>query len=317
MDWIKKNAEKFTLLLLALGLLVASIFLFLGAQTFKKSFDPLMEPVLQGNKLPRLETQPLEAAQASLEKPSIWTHSTPPLLVAAPYVLDENGNPLEVKDVPLIAPDGTKVPYEWLNKYHLNNLNTQTLDEDPDGDRFTNLEEFKGGTDPTDKNSHSAYWTKLRLAEFIKVKFSIIFQGQPDDDSFQINTVDVNQPTQILKMGDAIPNTKYKIIKFEKKIATDPESGIEHDNSELTIQGTDPAAPAIVVLVKNRIVDAPESYAKFRYLWDGTEFTVKKGQDFSFKPETDVTYKLIDINGNEAKIHNLKTNEDFTIPRPK
>ena len=41
MDWIKKNYEKFSLLLLSVGLLGVSVFLVISAQGFLKSFDGL------------------------------------------------------------------------------------------------------------------------------------------------------------------------------------------------------------------------------------------------------------------------------------
>jgi hypothetical protein len=44
-----------------------------------------------------------------------------------------------------------------------------------------------------------------------------MFKSRPDADSFQIDTVDVKQPTQILKLGDQIVGTKFKIIDFKEK----------------------------------------------------------------------------------------------------
>lgn len=323
MDWIKKNYEKFTLLLLALALLAVSVVLFLGAKGFLADFSTLEQPVSPNNHIPTLDTKDIESAQQSLEKPNTWGFPSDnrSLFVSRSYVVKDDGNMEELERNPLTAQDGTVVPFDWLSKYHLDNLNNQTLYEDADLDGFTNLDEFKGNTDPTDKNSHPAYWTKLRLAEFIKVKFRLVYQGQPDDDTFQINTLDNGKPSQILKMGDTIEGTKYKIVNHEKKIVTDPDSGIEHDNSELTIQSMDPAdGGAKVVLVKSKTIDSPDSYAKFSYLWhDATnpetpDFTVKKGQTFTIKPEPDVTYKVIDITDKDAKIQNLKTNDIFTVP---
>ena len=224
-----------------------------------------------------------------------------------------DGVPGKLEFVYVEALDGTRVPNDWLIKNHLDNLDPDVATEDPDGDGFTNLDEYKGNTDPNDKNSHPPYTTKLFLAQYIQVPFRLIFRGQPDDDTFQIDTVDVNQPTQILKMGEQIQGTKFKIVKFEEKTHTDA-NGIDHDDSELTVQNIetrrqgDPDS-------SEKEANSPDSYAKFKYLWKGNlDITVKKDATFSLKPETDVIYKLVDINEKEATIQNLKTKEEIKIP---
>jgi len=83
------------------------------------------------------------------------------------------------------------------------------------------------------------------------------------------------------------------------------------DVSELTIQNTETQVQ--VVLVYDTPADSPDSYAVFKYLWNNTQITVKKDQEFVLKPDTDVKYKLIDINDREAVIQTA-TGEKITIP---
>ena len=104
----------------------------------------------------------------------------------------------------------------------------------------------------------------LYLEQYIKVPFRLRFMARPDDTSFQIDTVDVHQPTQILQMGDPIAGTKFKIVDFKEKHMKD-ESEIDHDVSELTVQNTDTGEK--VVLIMGQVVDSPDSYAKFKYTW--------------------------------------------------
>ncbi|MGB8354415.1 MAG: Amuc_1099 family pilus-like system protein [Chthoniobacteraceae bacterium] len=311
MDWIKKNYEKFALLLVALALLAVSVFLILGVRTFLASFEGLKAPVVESNKVPDLEPvlKPLEDAKASIQKPGAWTGHQGSLFVSRRYIL---------KDPDLIDPFDPKtgmqlhppVPNEWFIKYNLDITDPDILTQDADGDGFTNLDEFNAGTDPLDKNSHPAYTTKLKLAKFIQVKFRLLFSAQPDADSYQINTVDLNQPSQILKIGDQIVGTKFKLIKFEPKSMTD-SNGIDHNISELTIQNTETGAQ--VVLIYDKQADSPDSYAVFKYLWNNTQITVKKDQEFVLKPEVDVKYKLIDINDQEAVIQTA-TGDKIKIP---
>ena len=57
MDWIKKNSEKFSLLVLSIALLAVSIFLFFSAQSFLKTFEPLKRKGHSKQQAPALETK--------------------------------------------------------------------------------------------------------------------------------------------------------------------------------------------------------------------------------------------------------------------
>ncbi len=72
MDWIKKNPEKFTLLLISLVLLAAAVFLVLGEQKFLATFEQLEKQPVELSNVPPLDVEPLRAAQQSAEKPGTW-----------------------------------------------------------------------------------------------------------------------------------------------------------------------------------------------------------------------------------------------------
>jgi hypothetical protein len=67
---------------------------------------------------------------------------------------------------------------------------------------------------------------------------------------FQINTLDLRQPTEFLKLGDMIPNTTFKLTKFEYKTRPNPTRGTDDDVSELTITNTKSGATAVLVYQK-------------------------------------------------------------------
>ncbi|MBC8494979.1 hypothetical protein H8D36_02395 [archaeon] len=52
-----------------------------------------------------------------------------------------------------IDSDGDGMPDYWEIQYELKPADPSDADEDPDGDELTNLEEFRAGSDPRDKNS--------------------------------------------------------------------------------------------------------------------------------------------------------------------
>lgn len=319
MDWIKKNYDRFALLLLAAALIGSSAYLAWCISGFKGRYQPVLADVKHGKKVALLETEALEQAKQALEKPAAWAPHQGLLFVSRKYVIGKDADskenilidPFEPGSTPLHA----SVPNEWFLKNGLEAaiLENDVLEQDPDKDGFSNLDEYAGKTNPVDPQSHPSYLTKLRLKKFIQVPFRLKFEAY-DEGSFQINTVDVRQPTQFVKLGDPIAGTKFKVVKFEKKSVLNPATGIDRDISELTVENTETNTQ--VVLVVGTLVNSADQYARFGFLWDGTEFTVKKLQTFSLKPESDVVYKLIDIKEGEALINNVKTDGDLIkVPR--
>ena len=139
---------------------------------------------------------------------------------------------------------------------------------DPDGDGFTNEEEWRRHTDPEDKNSHPPYYTKLFFVQRILIQFRLRFMTtdgdpkKPAEMSFQINTLDLRQPSEFLKLGEIVPNTKLKLTKFEYKVVNDPATAEPKDASELTV--TNIETGEATVLVKERVFD---DMAEFSYEW--------------------------------------------------
>jgi hypothetical protein len=71
--------------------------------------------------------------------------------------------------------------------------------------------------------------------------------------NFQVNTLDLRQPTEFLKLGDVIPNTPFKLTKFEYKTRPNPTRGTDDDVSELTLKNI--KSGATVVLVYQKVSD--------------------------------------------------------------
>ena len=92
----------------------------------------------------------------------------------------------------------------------------RVLEQDPDGDGFNNLDEWQGHTNPTDRNSHPDYLTKLKLKSFTQEPFRLVFASRTED-TFGINTIDLKQPTQFVKIGDTIAGTHFRVAKFRRR----------------------------------------------------------------------------------------------------
>jgi len=319
MNWIKQNYDQFILGIVALLLCAVSGYLIYSAFGFQQIFAGIQAQVYHNNNVPPVDSTDIQTAAAALKQPATWdlTDTEGSLFLSIPYIVSPDGTTLvdvRTSQTPLRPP----VPNKWLINNKLDILDNNILNEDPDNTGFTVLDDYKNvkgdgsdSIDPQDKSQHPPYWTKLRLLQFIRQPFQILFEAydgdvnKPNDIQFQINTLNFNQPTQFLKIGDTIAGPKpFKLIKFEHKTLMNQSTQSEDDVSELTIQNTQNGDTVVMVL--NKPADSPDSYANLRYLWNNTDFQVKKGQDFALLPESTATnnirYKLIDITDTQALI---------------
>jgi hypothetical protein len=297
MDWLKKNFDRVLLAVLGLLVLAFAGILISNTLSFNDEFASRNSAKRPNNNVPEPGTAEVKERIAALQKPAEWGTHSGSLFVSAPYVSKDGAppvNPLKGGE-PLFPP----ISNDWIVEHGLDFSNPNLPNDDPDSDKFTNLEEFNGKTDPGNPNSKPAYITKLRLEQFIQVPFRLKFSGSPDDgQTFSINTLDLRQPTQFLKMGDVVPKTPYKLVGYQKKFEN--KNGIDIDVSELTVENQKTGQK--IVLVYDKPVNDPTVYGLFKYLWDGSEIKVKKLDSFSVQPEPTVKYKLIDISDSEAVI---------------
>jgi hypothetical protein len=310
MDWLKKHFDRVILAVLGVLVIACAGLIIVSVSGFNETFTGRNSARRQNNNVPEPGTALVKERMESIQKPKDWEVHDGSLFVSEPYVLrqgeDEPVAILRAGEKDLFPPIDNK----WIMNYGLDFSSQNLPNEDPDNDKFSNSEEFRGKTDPTDPKSMPPYYTKLRLIEFIKVPFRLKFSGSPDAGIYSINTLDLRGATQFLKIGEKVEGTPYKLVKYEPK--TSNVNGMDIDVSELTIENE--ITGQQIALVYDKPVDDPTVYALFKYLWDGSEIKVKKLDSFSIKPEDSVKYKLIDISDERAVIKSPQGTE-ITVPK--
>jgi hypothetical protein len=94
-------------------------------------------------------------------------------------------------------------------------------------------------------------------------KFRLIFKsydGSPDKPekmSFQLDTLDLRQPTMFVKIGERIPKTQLKLVSFIEKEVNHPNGGDRVNVSELTVRNIETGESAVMVLRK--VTNIPNS----------------------------------------------------------
>ncbi len=312
MKWIKQNYDRFVLALLSAGLLACAALLFNNVRSYNLVFDGLKGEVTQNRTLP-VNVNPKDVAteQKNLDNPDGWAVRLVngrrlPVFVSVPYIAkgDVLIDPYTDDPKGMLHPP---VPNAWLIEHGQDMLAQNVLDQDSDGDGFTTLDEFNAKTDPADAKSHPPYWTKLVLTRFVRIPFRLRYDAGAGP--FQINTLDLDSPTQFLKIGDLVKGTKFKVVKFEVKHAV--VDGINKDVSEITLVNTETNEP--IILPKQTDVDSPTTYAVLTYLWTGKPFAVKKNQEFTLKPEDNVKYRCVELSDVDVKVVKEDDNRELHI----
>ncbi|MEY2438985.1 MAG: hypothetical protein QOI34_370 [Verrucomicrobiota bacterium] len=308
MDWIRNHYDRVVLIAAAALLFLSATAIWRNATEFATVFSAgQVVPPPKPAKPPGRAAE-LEAASDKLHLPPQWTFSgRSGLFVPEKHFIGSNGQPATLQTTQVHPP----VPNEWLEQFSLPIADADVLTQDADGDGFTNLEEWQGHTNPIEKNSHPDYLTKLKLKSFSEEPFRLMFSSWVTD-TFGINAIDLKQPTQFLKVGDIIPGTRFKLLKFIEKYQPN-QYGTDIDVSELLLEHEE--TKEHLTLVKEKVAISPESVATFVYTWgERREFQVRKDQEFSLKPQEEIKYKLIDVQPTKAVIVNSqKPNEPIQI----
>src|SRR5437773_5818814 len=306
MDWVKAHYDRVIVIVAATFLFFSAFWIWRNASQFGASFI-----ALQSAPPPKKPSSPgkaveLEAAMTKLHQPPQWTFSgRSGLFVPEKHFIGSNGLPATLQTTQVHPP----VPNEWLEQFGLPIADADVLEQDPDGDGFNNLDEWFGHTNPTDGNSHPEYYTKLKLKSATEEPFRLVFSSWVGD-TYAINTIDLKQPTQFLKVGDSIKGTRFKIVKFLEKYQPN-KYGTNVDVSELTLEQVETKQQ--LTLVKEKVAMSPESVATFVNTWGGRqEFQVRKDQELSLKPQVQIKYKLVDVDPSKAVVVNTREQNEPT-----
>lgn len=321
MNWVKEKFDLVILLLATLLLVSNAAWTSMNRLEHVESQTVLVPP--KENGIAPLDTEAIAKAESLAKSPAKWKSRAelPPdapergsLLVSRRYLLKDGKliDPLAEGSEQLHPP----ITNEWLLVNGLDYTDMAIKEKDSDGDGFSNFEEFEAKTNPNDPKDAPRSFNKLKLVEFKPVPFRLEFKGDPSGEGkeFQINLKDLKGTarTQYRKIGDQIDGAPYKILKYEAKEGPNERGNIVN-LSELTIQNTETGDT--LVLVFNKEANDPTSFGTFRNLLASgdPDFTLKKGEEFSVKPDTSRKLKLIDISSSKALIRDISTGDIITV----
>ena len=210
--------------------------------------------------------------------------------------LPENAEPVQPLNPKMVTEDGIGVG--WKIQHGFDPADLEVKDQDPDGDGFSNLEEFLAETDPTKKEDSPAKESKLKSRSgepvamavsfpeksggLYSIRFQVgtkrrEFKGRPEDFFWVVagpNGVEVYR--EEVKMKEAQAKAKaagqnshmipLKFVSYEEKVGMekDAKAGgveVEVDNSVVVVERKDAVAGR-----QNLIFSTPQRPQSL--LWD-------------------------------------------------
>ncbi|MBI1869842.1 MAG: hypothetical protein HYS07_01455 [Chlamydiae bacterium] len=188
--------------------------------------------------------------------------------------------------------DQDGMPDEWEIRYNLDPTDLKDAKSDKDEDHYSNLDEYIGGSDPTDPNSFPGL-IKLKLLKIFKQGIRVNFFGyiKLPDGSFQIQ-INWGRQTAFLKIDQEIRG--YKIIEFseesEKKFNPQINADEILDTSHIKIQKKEENP---IKLVVGHPSFEKELYAIIEDSSTGKRYQVHAGSQIN-------SYKVLDITSSKV-----------------
>jgi copper chaperone CopZ len=197
---------------------------------------------------------------------------------------------------PDAAPIRGNIPNSWFIQNGLDITRSKILKRDDDSDKYSNEEEFLGGSNPRDPNSTPSAVLKLKLVEIAGLKSELKFTVSGNE--YQIRRVreetagkEETKSNLNAKIGEQIfADPRFKLEGVQDQTVDGKPIKVAQISDSMVKAGSP-------FMVKDReTVNRPIQTAKVLCNLDGVEeLVVKEGESLSFKAFPSIKFKLVKI----------------------
>jgi hypothetical protein len=316
MSALQKNAHWMGLFTLTLASLGGSYWLSTEITTLPDALRQLRPAPAKNKEAPLVDLSSLQRAAEFVSAPSLWNTDYASLLFVSEHYILEDGQPKRPKEGSIHAHSQTRqpIPNSWFIQNKLSLFSARVPLEDPDGDGFSNEEEWLAKTDPNDPASHPPLITKLYLTNLKTQNNRIRFlqylgtPSKPETLRITVRPEDIPGAGQVeLKIGAPIPNTQFKIKSFEYRRKKDPSGTFTTEASVVFIEHIPTTRVEVAELQQSANFTDQTAFFKLVFGSSEKEFSAKPGNKIALSEEE--TYDLVDASASSAKLRSAKGTE--------
>lgn len=258
-------------------------------------------------------TTPVEMTPKKLEGGRVAS-----LFVSTPVIKTADG-----QIIPLLEESSSQlrppISNEWLYRYELDLTRDDVAQLDPDGDGYTNAEEFEGKSDPTNRTDVPPFYTKLSYKECVKTPLSLKFAIYNNGEIQLSRTEPKPVRSAFLKEGDTFTvEPRFRIAKVENREVQ--EGGQTLLRPFLILEDSEAKGAPPLEIRLGQTVERPKLSAKIVDQLSNKEFVLREGEEFELEKmpgtkilvskvtEESVTISFILPGKTERQEHELKLN---------
>ncbi len=317
--WIQQNYDKLLLVVTQVALLGSAVFLNVKVHYESKDVnDAEWPPPSREKTAERVDLNSYVEKNVLLENPFAGVEAaTGRMMMSEVRVVCVNPNhqgpipyealvcPIckakqpEITDAKNSDRDGDGMPDEWEDDHRFNKYDPNDAFLDADGDGFSNVEEYAGGSNPNDFASSPSPSSKLRSTKIDTQVLKVLFVAASDREEgkrFQLNELNRNK-TWFKFLGETAEG--YSLSEY----LPDAEEG----PTLILRKGFE-----IIKLVKGKAALTQRRSANLISLIDGERWRgLFKGDTFEMQ---ELTYNIVDITSSEIIIHD-DSGEETRITR--
>jgi hypothetical protein len=207
-----------------------------------------------------------------------------------------------------LSPEDRERFEAWFKKHNLS-LNATVMDQDADGDGYSNREEFLNGTNPRDPNSLPGVMEGVTLKEVNEVQVPLILREVKNGKARVESTKDGTLAD--IAQGDQPRGLPYKVTGVKHEIKAD-KHGVLNDVSNVTLEN--PATKETVVLIRDLPARSSQTHAVLAGP-GGAEQKVRVDDVISLPGQGAKKFKVVDLRPDQVVVEEIGSKKPMTIPK--
>jgi hypothetical protein len=269
----------------------------------KKSTTIVEQPPARDDAEAGAASSPAASGQRKAKGPGVVSSGAPASAAAKPAGTAEE-NPLLVG-----LPPADRAKYEaWFKKYNLSS-DPEVMDQDADGDGYSNREEFLADTNPRDPKSLPGVMETASVKAVNEVTVPMILRDVKAGKA-RVTRTDTNTEEELVSGGQP-KGLPYKVTGVKHEVKAD-KHGVYTDVSNVTLENTQ--TKEMVTLIRDLPARSSETHAVVVGP-NGEEKKVHLDETVELPGMPGKQFKVIELRADQVLVEEVGSHRALSIPK--